>query len=271
MNIKLHPFPNQTSASIYKNHLQLREIKIPNQFSPLYLPLISKHEITDGICGYIAPAVAIYLSKRIKNYSLQTEVDVVLEELNKPEIILEIVEKNIIFIQEKRKSYILKNENEFPDIAEQKIFMRDEVAYYEISSSIINFAQERGKDSDNIFFFRICQSNFPELVSQTKHMEAKCLKEEESFKGEQFLIETFWPDRKLQTIKDFKKEYINILNRNDKCTVLIGDLYGHYVVFLGLFLDLGNRKVPFLLLVDSINEKCLENKIVEEISELVFS
>lgn len=269
MNIKLHPFPNQTSASIYKNYLQLREVKIFNQFSPLYLPLISKHEITDGICGYIAPAVAIYLSMKIKNLSLQTEIDIVLEELNKPEIILEMVEKNIIFIQENRKNYILINEMEFPNVVEQKMFMRDLVAYYEISSSLMNFAKEKGKDAENIYFFRMCQSSFPDF--QPKYMEAKCLKEEEQFKGENFLIEIFYPDRKLQTINDFKKQYPDLLKRNEKCTVLVVDIYGHFVVVLSFFLDLGNRKIPFLLLLNSIDDKCLENKIMEEISEMLIN
>jgi hypothetical protein len=107
--------------------------------------------------------------------------------------------------------------------------MSDWVATYEISDVM----KVVGKDTNNLFFQRICSFEFPDLIKDVKHEELRRLKEEEPFKGHMFLIEKFGPKHKLMTLSEWTGEnHTTDLPAKDKPLVFIGDLKGHFVTFM---------------------------------------
>lgn len=261
---KLHAFPNQHLAKIFPNTtIQLREVKIIDQFSDSVKTLISKYFISDSICGYIAPCVGIYIAQKLKNSSFQKSIDILIENLNEQEILFNLVEGVIQFIQKDRTEYINKNSNLFLSEIEKQFYLKDWVANYEISDYL------KTNPLKNLFFFRFCGLDFPTEAAECKHEEAKRLIEEEPFKGQTYFIESFYPEQKLQSINDWKKNYKDFLQNNDEGIVFVTDLKGHFVVFFAFFLLLNNKKIPFVILIDSTKNTYMNSAVTAEICNLI--
>ena len=247
-------YPHQTDQ-ISHGSIECYEVKLFDQFSSAFLPLIEANNTTSSLCGYLAPIIALYIcSQMSKNLDNFTEI---IADLNKAEVILPLVDTSMGFIRECRQKYVDTHKNDFKDEKEQRNYLRDWVANYEIS----DFLQEKtkGKQFDNVFFLRYVAWGFPEEASRCTHEEKIRIQEELKFKGEKFFIESFCPIRKLESLIEWKRE-----NREkEEFLVFVGDLKGHFVTFVYF------RRKKALILMDTTNNKYLKSQVVKVLASLI--
>lgn len=117
---------------------------------------------------------------------------------------------------------------------------------------------------ENLFFFRYVGLDFPEIVSQCKHEEKERLNEEIPFKGNKFFIETFFPERRLENLKEWKEKRKCENDRKQKILVFIGDVLGHFVTF---FCNCDEKSRVILL--DTTESKYLDSEVTSQIFKLI--
>jgi len=208
----------------------VREIKILDQYGPHYAQSIAKYKTPSSICGYVVCAVAPLVSEWANYMICQPEdVDKMIENLRDPKVMIPKVEEAMEIIQAQRTLYVEEYGDEFANPKERDFYIKDWVANYEISDLL----QITSPNLKNLFFLRYCAFSFPEEVKKVKHEELRRLKEEEAFKGNRFIVESFYNERRLQTVDDWIREgHMEKLAATDKPLVFVGDLAGHFVTFV---------------------------------------
>jgi len=183
------------------------------------------------------------------------------------------VENNMRIVQQQRARYIEQNPDEFNHEEEKTAYIKDYVAKYEIS----DLMQILGSDLENLVFLRHVGYEFPELVADLKHEEKKRLESEElNFKGEKLIIESFYQEKKLQTLQEWgASNILKGLRTKNKPLVLIGDLLGHYVVFVACRVtrrkdQLFSEEDTLFLLNSDRDDYISFEDIISEINKLAF-
>lgn len=250
-------YPHQTDQLSYGS-IECYEVKLFDQFSDAFLPLISANNTTSSICGYLAPVVALYVCSHMStNLDNFTEI---IANLNKAEVVLPLVNDSMAFIRESRQKYVDSHKRDFKDEEEQRNYLRDWVANYEIS----DFLQQKSREQpfENIFFIRYVAWGFPVEASRCTHEEKVRIQEELKFKEEKFIMESFCPRREVESLIGWKKTG----REKKEFLVFVGDLNGHFVTFVYF------RRKKTLILLDTTKNKYLKSggvaKILASLMEL---
>ena len=247
-------YPRQTDQ-ISHGSIECYEVKLFDQFSVAFLPLIEANNATSSLCGYLAPIVALYicshLSKNLENF---TEI---IANLNKADVILPLVDTSMGFIRECRQKYVDTHQSDFKNEKEQRDYLRDYVANYEISDFLQHTTKE--KPFENVFFIRYVAWGFPEEASSCTHEEQNRIQEELKFLEEDFIMESFCPKREVESLFEWKK----INREKEECLVFVGDLKGHFVTFVYF------RRKKTLVLMDTTNNTYLKSQVVKTLANLM--
>jgi len=100
--------------------------------------------------------------------------------------------------------------------------------------------------------------------------------EELNFKGEKLIIESFYQEKKLQTLQECgTSNILKGLRTKNKPLVLIGDLLGHYVVFVACRVtrrkdQLFSEEDTLFLLNSDRDDYISFEDIISEINKLAF-
>ena len=207
----------------------VRELKMLNQYSKFLKKTIYDYKSSKSICGYMVSVAGPILAQSASFMMQPSQIDAVIKKLKDPNVIVPELEKCMEIIQGQRQQYVRNHFGDFRTKKDRDRYITDWVAKYEIS----DLMQIIAPHVENLFFIRYVGFEFPHLVRELQHEEKKRIKEEEVFKGNRFIIESFCGGRKLQTLEEWLVEgRVKMLNEYDKPLVFIGDLLGHYVTFL---------------------------------------
>jgi len=247
----------------------VRELKILDQYSKAYKKSIKEHNTPKSICGYIVSAVGPLIAQAIPYKAKMSQVESLVKSLNEPTVMIQEVEKCMEIIQAQRSHYLQQNANDFKTKKSRDSYITDWVAKYEISDLMQIF----GSDYENLFFLRYVGFEFPELVKDVKHEEKRRIVEEERFKGDRFIIESFHKTRKLQSLEQWIYEGKGKrLRDSNKPLVFIADLLGHFVTFFACKIKRENGvEESTLFLLNSVSENHMKvQEVVFTICQLAF-
>jgi len=226
------------------------QLELLDQFGDYYRPLIDKYTTASSICGYISLSVVRYIDER--NDMVQNFNDLLFE-LN-DEKNVHVVEPVMQWLRNRRLNYVSENENEFKNEREKRGYLSDWVANFEIS----DYIKENFQGNDHIFFIRHLNEGMGIPLDLLKHEELKRLKEEEEFKGYEWIIET-------SSHRCVPQEF----NRNfGSCNkdIFMTWIAGHYVVMIPMRLN----NESHLVLFNSCKEKYIDQSIVRQLGNLYF-
>jgi hypothetical protein len=243
------------AANIKIGDVRVREIKILDQYGKHYANSVKRFQTSKSICGYVVSAIAPLLAEWTSYMMQVKDLNEIFKTLNDPKFIVPQVEGAMEIIQGQRAEYLLKYGHEFKNKREQNAYMTDWVATYEISDVF----QITAPKLRNLFFLRYCSFEFPDLLKDVKHEELRRLKEEEPFKGQRFIMESFFEKRKLNTIDQWTiQNHRKQMQERDKALVFAGDLKGHFVTFVAckVLLEDGNIE-DTLFLINSVDQNYL--------------
>lgn len=220
----------------------LRDVKIAEQGSLAFTPLIKKHSASIFICGYLSPVIAIHARGLLEKEDKKPK-ELILEMLAycDSDAFLKDLDQSFGFIQTLRKSYIDSHPNDFPDSKSQSDYISDLVAGFEVSS----FFEKTSAPSDlPICLVRNVCFDYPELMKHMKHEELEKSREQEPFKGKKFFIELFLKGkRELLEPRALLKSISGA-----KAVVLLVEFLGHFCsgVFFPSTPDRPKSQIVFL-------------------------
>jgi len=247
----------------------IRELKILEQYSKAFKKSIQQYNTPKSICGYIVSAIGPIVAQSVPFKAKMSQIESLVKNLNDPDFLVKEVEKCMEIIQAQRSHYLKEHDLEFRTKKQKENYMTDWVAKYEISDLMQIFSS----DIENLFFLRYVGFEFPELVKDVKHEEKRRIIEEEKFKGNRFIIETFGNSRKLQTLDQwiYERKAKNIKDCN-KPLVFIADLLGHFVTFVACKIKRENgTDESTVFLLNSVKENHMEvQEVVFTICQLAF-
>lgn len=246
----------EKDLKLSSNPNNLLEIKLLNQFSPIFTPLIATYSICSSICGYLAPIISVYLSK---NLITSTNLPKITDILKDPKSFLPLTSSSIEYIQNSRKAYLETHQKDFK-LEEKAYYLKDWVANYEISDYILSLQDET---LDNLFFFRFVGWDFPLEASKCTHEEKERLVEEIPFTGKKHIIETFYPKRQLLTLEEWVTIYRKSIYLKEKPVVFVVDIKGHFlsVAFV--------KDKPRLILFDTTENCYINDPTIEILYKLI--
>jgi hypothetical protein len=235
--------PSTTRQSDQKIH----KVDLFNQFHRHWKTMIRKYNGPSAICGYTSLALAVHILKRditfdslddVVQFRKHLQVDP--SEFSK---ITEEVEMAMKFIHDDRQQYILNHKSEFRSKADEKRYIMNWVANYEISDYLIHVLERDGAEESSrgipvekkigMVFFRF--NEYPEIEAATHEERRRIEKEMKIFGGKQgekagtlsygegehmFVIERFCPRRLLSPDLAMREA--------DAWRVGVVDLNGHF-------------------------------------------
>ena len=257
---KPSPLPYLKTEIVY-NSLPIYEVKLLYQFGSDFKDIMSTYGTSNSICGYLAPVISLYISCNLTSFS---DLPSIIENLNKPSIVVPLVEDSMKFIQNSRKMYVESQPTSECFTEKDKAdYMKDWVANYEISDYMRSLNDNHKNQAlKTLCFLRYVGLDQPES-KDCKHEEKERLEEEKPFIGKKFFIESFHERRRLETVDEWKKaNYIG----NNKTFIFIADLNGHFVSFS--FIN-SKDKNKCLILYDTTQGSYIDHEVVKVIAELL--
>jgi hypothetical protein len=254
---------SKESGNFIEGDVVVREIKIFDQFSNKFFSLIDKYKTSKSICGYLVSGLSSFIAENLSYTNSVEDLVLLIHLLNDESVVLPLIEQAMIQIQKAREDYILKNKQKFSDPEINK-YISDWVANYEISDYLM-----MNKNIQNLFFLRYVVFHFPTIAKDLKHEELLRSEEEEPFKEEVFIIESFHVERTLKSIVKFKADSAVLrCYEENKGLVFAGDFRGHFVILLNVKIVKQNGELEnSILLLNSINTNYLSH--IEEINTLI--
>ena len=198
------------------NEGALLQIGVFNQFNQGFVKNMHQDvHAPHALCGFIASAMSLAFAD-VKLCNLE-DIEKVREKMQNRDFVEPLVRESIKFIYDCRIRYTESHEDYFPGEKDGKNYLCNWVANYEISDFL------RSKQKEGVVFIRFNQ--FPQISCAT-HEEKQRLLEEEKFGASEdelvLLAESFYPERKLQTISEAKNDGI-------KWKSAVIDCNGHFI------------------------------------------
>lgn len=225
---------------------RVHQVNTVNQFNTAHFGgAIETYQAPRAICGYTSVATAIVAAEALARGG---GVEGVVEAARDLPPLTQHVEHMMQFTASKRSEYVIRHPETFPGFASGRggragtRYMRNWVANYEISDYLQSLSVEVRK---RVGFLRF--NEWPER-DHAKHEELERLEEMREFGGRPgdkgsghvfdreagdsaFVVETFWPKRKLQRPEEFVAEWESTGAKGEdrgQGLVLVVDLNGHF-------------------------------------------
>ncbi|KAH3761658.1 hypothetical protein Pelo_6508 [Pelomyxa schiedti] len=243
------------------------EVRTIDQFGSPTQALCSQYNAPPAACGYVACAVARILCNTLRNTTAATSVSVnqVNEWLRTVQDTASVnseIAKIMQHIHDQRYCYMIDHSDEFPRHAERDSYLRDWVANYEISDWMGITNPQFG----NCIQFARQVEPHPEKL---KHEELQRVVEEVPFRGLPFFMETYSPNRKLQTPQEWLASYNNH-HFDPMQVVYIVDLLGHFAVAkAAVITDNSGTSRNVLFLLNSLGSY-VDRPIMKSLYNMIF-
>lgn len=250
----------------------LLQVETLNQFAQHWLPLMEEYRTPTATCGYMAMAHAVLISRIMPQEAIwsPSRLDEVLRKLRDVQFVEPCVREAMAFVAKSRESWMDSHRVDFPTEDSRRKYSTAWVANYEISD-FLQEQHQKGADMSGVFFARANQ--WPERCIAT-HEELVRLSEEERFGGNPasgnegkvfrdgdsaFIVESFAPQRSLQTPEEFRSEWGT--RGASAPTIFVADLQGHYVTCVAASLQSAVDQVAekAVIVVNTTGGKYLDN------------
>jgi len=264
------PLFSTESDGYHVEHGTIREVKVLDQFGPAYNKSISKYNTPAAICGYVSVANAYYIASQLDQLPYEctvADVDNILKDLNNAQLIVSNVEKVMQFIQDDRRDYIHKYQHEFKSVEDEKKYMLDWVANYEIGDWLTTHF------SKQVHFFRHLHKSV-EPGTPVDHEEERRLPEEEPFLPRKYVLQSQdGSEKSPRSVMRIGEDFVQYHKGQQLNPVFIVDVIGHFVVGKPLLLKGGDREdhMPVFLCINSTVGNYLRSSSFPELFDLWFN
>jgi len=128
--------------------IEVREVKLAQQYDDEFLPIIQKYKTAGSICGYYATGLCPFFGKNVKRNITYQEINGYIYQFQDPQKLIPLLVPPMQYINESRIAYSSKHPILSKDKKKTDGYIRDWVANYEISDYFQSL-----KDLDSHVYF----------------------------------------------------------------------------------------------------------------------